>query len=374
MFKKRLKNTFCIWVIMQMNSSALLAQNLLANPSFEAINVCVEYLADCAPEAWYNIPAGNFLVKAKTAPQPYFGNMVLIVPFGSVMANFNKPRFVYTGLCCPLQKDKKYLLSFYINTANEDFKQLAVYFTDKEPTLSSINKLSEIPSLIITKENLGERRKNNWQMVQINYTAKGNEHFFIFTTRGLLPVEYNINQAMNKSGDVLYFIDEVNLSAVDSVSLCSNYESNIDKMFAYNYRHTNDFSVFNEALPAKPAVKFINDTIVIPGLLFDINKSVVKPAVAKILDSIKIVLQQRNYLQINITGHTDSTGLEKNNLLLSNERATAIKNYLAQKLSVDKIAATGKGSAVPVATNTTAAGRQRNRRVQIIITYTIAIQ
>ena len=106
------------------------SQNLLANPGFEEFNICVEYRALCAPEAWFNIPATNILVNSRVAPDPVSGHMLLIFPVGNVMANFNKPRFVYTGFCCPLTAGQKYTLSFFLNTATVNFKQLAFYFTD----------------------------------------------------------------------------------------------------------------------------------------------------------------------------------------------------------------------------------------------------
>jgi outer membrane protein OmpA-like peptidoglycan-associated protein len=352
------------------------AQNLLPNPSFEAINICVEYKADCSPEAWFNIPATNTLVKANIAPKPYFGNMVLIVPVGNVMENFNKPRYIYTGLCCPLLVGKKYVLSFYINTAGLNFNQLAIYLAEKEPSLAGVNALPAAPSIIITQQNILAQKKENWYYVQCEYTATGNENFFIITTKGTNSIAYFMPQAMNKSGDVLYFIDEIELKAKDSLPLCAAYNKNIDKLFDYNYRHTNNFLVFEEAVPQKPVVKFINDTVVIPGLLFDVNKSNIKSPVAKILDSLVIILKQKSVVQINITGHTDSTGNENNNQLLSQARAAAVKDYIGSKLPEInlKIAASGKASAQPVATNNTATARQRNRRVQVIITYALSLQ
>jgi outer membrane protein OmpA-like peptidoglycan-associated protein len=366
---------YCI-VLMQCSIGGAHAQNLFANPGFEAINNCVEYKADCAPEAWFNIPAGNFLVNSRIAPRPYIGDMVLVVPVGNVMANFNKPRYVYTGLCCPLEAGKKYVLSFYINTAGFVFHELALYFTESEPALNTVGALPETPSFSITKKNLGERRRDNWMTVQLEYTATGSERFFLFTTKGVTQPEFNMSNAMNKSGDVLYFIDEIDLHATDSVPPCATYSATIDKLFAYNFRHSNNVTVFEKPEPVKPVVQFVNDTITIPGLLFDVNKSDIKAPVAKILDSVAAALQQQLFLQINITGHTDSTGKEKENQLLSESRAAAIKNYLAEKLpaKADKMTAAGKAALQPVAGNTTAAGRQRNRRVEIIITYIKSVQ
>jgi outer membrane protein OmpA-like peptidoglycan-associated protein len=361
---------------MQCSIGGAHAQNLFANPGFEAINNCVEYKADCATEAWFNIPATNILVNGRKAPNALLGHMVLIVPVGNVMANFNKPRYVYTRFCCPLKKDTKYSLSFYLHTATLRFNGLAIYLTEKEPALSNINLLPAEPSIVISQQHIAEVPGKQWQFVKIDYTATGNEQYFIFTTKGLPLPEYKMENGMNKSGDVLHFIDEINFAPVQPGSLCADYEKNRDILFAYNYRHTDNYPVYKEPERVKPVVQFINDTITIPGLLFDVNKSDIKPPAAKILDSLAAALQQQLFLQINITGHTDSTGKEKDNQLLSQSRAEAIKNYLAEKLpaKADKMTAAGKAALLPVAGNTTAAGRQRNRRVEIIITYIKSVQ
>lgn len=348
------------------------AQNLFANPGFEAINNCTEYKADCAPEAWFNIPANNFLVNSRIAPKPLLGNMVLIVPAGNVMPNFNKPRYVFTMLCCPLQKDKKYRLSFYINTAsltNESF--FNIYFTGKQPVLSNAESLINEPAITVNKQATTELPGNKWRFFEYLHTANGNEKFFVFTTKGLAPFDYEMKQAMNKSGDVLYFVDEISLQSIDSLPLCSEYENNSKQLFAYNYRHSDNDAVFDEAELVKPTVKFVNDTVQIPGLLFDVNRTNINPPVAKILDSLCSTLKQRMILQVNINGHTDNTGKEKNNQLLSEARAAAIKNYLAVQLPAvaGKIVASGMAALQPAATNETAEGRQHNRRVEIIITY-----
>lgn len=348
------------------------AQNLFANPGFETINNCTEFKANCSPEAWFNIPAGNFLVKGSIASNPLLGNMVLIVPAGNVMHNFNKPRYVFTMLCCPLLKDKMYKLSFYVNTTSlENEKLFNVFFTSKQPVLSNADALTDTPAITVTKLATTEVPRSKWLFFEHTFTATGNEKFFIISTKGLPAVDYEMKQAMNKSGDILYFIDEIVLQSTESIPLCSEYEANSAKLFAYNYRHTDNNAVFDEIEKPKPVVKFVNDTVVIPGLLFDVNKSNIKPPVAKILDSLAVVLQQRNFIQVTISGHTDSTGNENNNLLLSEARAASVQQYLIEKMpaAAPKISAAGKASAMPIADNKTAAGRQLNRRVEIIITY-----
>ena len=66
------------------------------------------------------------------------------------------------------------------------------------------------------------------------------------------------------------------------------------------------------------------------------------------------------------TGHTDSIGTDEYNQKLSERRAAAVKDYLVSKgMPAAKITTIGKGESQPVATNKTAEGRQKNRRVDI---------
>jgi OOP family OmpA-OmpF porin len=74
-----------------------------------------------------------------------------------------------------------------------------------------------------------------------------------------------------------------------------------------------------------------------------------------------------------VVGYTDSTGKEKANRVLSEKRAESVKAYLVGKgIEANRIATSGKGSANPVGDNKTAAGRAKNRRVEIRSTIRIA--
>jgi outer membrane protein OmpA-like peptidoglycan-associated protein len=69
--------------------------------------------------------------------------------------------------------------------------------------------------------------------------------------------------------------------------------------------------------------------------------------------------------KLRINGHTDNVGKEPANVKLSQGRADAIKNYLVKKgINKNRINSKGFGSKKPIATNTTDAGRQQNRRVE----------
>jgi outer membrane protein OmpA-like peptidoglycan-associated protein len=70
-----------------------------------------------------------------------------------------------------------------------------------------------------------------------------------------------------------------------------------------------------------------------------------------------------------IEGHTDSVGSDEMNMTLSRQRAQAVQSALTQRgVSATQISIEGRGESTPVASNDTAAGRQQNRRVEMIFT------
>jgi OOP family OmpA-OmpF porin len=99
---------------------------------------------------------------------------------------------------------------------------------------------------------------------------------------------------------------------------------------------------------------------------FDFDKAVLKPAGKQSLDELTNKLGDMNLEVIIAVGHTDSIGTDAYNQKLSIRRAEAVKAYLQSK-GVDKarIYTEGKGEKQPVASNKTAAGRAKNRRVEI---------
>ncbi|MFQ6036962.1 MAG: OmpA family protein [Sedimentisphaerales bacterium] len=115
-------------------------------------------------------------------------------------------------------------------------------------------------------------------------------------------------------------------------------------------------------------------TVTLPNaILFDSGKATLKKATSRELDHILSVLKQRySGRQIDIVGHTDSDPIKKSpwkdNWELSAERALTVTRYLIKRgIPEDQIRASGCGAARPIASNATAAGKARNRRVEIVV-------
>jgi OmpA-OmpF porin, OOP family len=119
--------------------------------------------------------------------------------------------------------------------------------------------------------------------------------------------------------------------------------------------------------PAKPAPQPVKQSITIQAeALFDFDKSVLKPAGKKSIDEAIAKMKQVDVELVIATGHTDSFGTDAYNQKLSERRATTVKEYMvSQGIPAAKITTLGKGETQPVATNKDAAGRAKNRRVDI---------
>jgi len=118
--------------------------------------------------------------------------------------------------------------------------------------------------------------------------------------------------------------------------------------------------------PSKPA-PVVRKSIVLPGVTFAFNSAELLPGAKEILDREVIPeLKADPDLQVLVEGHTDSVGNDAYNEKLSGQRAGSVWKYLVEKgIDSSRIQAKGLGESQPIASNDTAEGRAKNRRVEI---------
>jgi outer membrane protein OmpA-like peptidoglycan-associated protein len=108
--------------------------------------------------------------------------------------------------------------------------------------------------------------------------------------------------------------------------------------------------------------------ISLSDILFDVNKATLKPGAEANVRRIAAILQQYPDKQISVEGHTDATGSDAYNQKLSEDRAASVKATLvAGGVNPAAITSKGFGKTQAVATNDTPAGRQQNRRVEVVV-------
>jgi outer membrane protein OmpA-like peptidoglycan-associated protein len=103
------------------------------------------------------------------------------------------------------------------------------------------------------------------------------------------------------------------------------------------------------------------------NLLFDTGSDVLKPGADDSMNRVAQFMQQHASIAVRIEGHTDAVGSDSYNDTLSERRANAVAHALESRgIDPDRVQAVGRGKALPIASNDSAAGRQQNRRVELI--------
>lgn len=125
-----------------------------------------------------------------------------------------------------------------------------------------------------------------------------------------------------------------------------------------------------EMVPPVPSIEANSLLITLDSaVLFDVDKYDVRvhPEAEEVLKNLAIVLKEMDVKNFEIDGHTDSDGSDEYNQVLSEKRANSVKNFLVSQGVNAEITTKGYGESKPVASNDTAEGKQKNRRVEIII-------
>jgi len=123
-------------------------------------------------------------------------------------------------------------------------------------------------------------------------------------------------------------------------------------------------STYEKNIPLQPIET--NATVVLKNIFFDVNKFELKIESQVELDKIIQLLIENPNLKIEIGGHTDNAGKPADNLILSNNRAKAVINYLVSKnIAAQRLTFKGYGETKPVADNKMEEGRAMNRRTEM---------
>ncbi|MBC7983256.1 MAG: OmpA family protein [Candidatus Obscuribacterales bacterium] len=112
-----------------------------------------------------------------------------------------------------------------------------------------------------------------------------------------------------------------------------------------------------------------NLVISLMGITFPVGKSVIDPASYALMSKVQDAIKLFPNASLIVEGHTDADGTDSANLILSQDRADAVKQYLISNagLNAEKISSIGYGEARPVASNQNAEGKARNRRIDLVV-------
>lgn len=343
-----------------------IAQNLVVNPSFEDNINCPE-----------SIGQFNYSVKNWSTPNfastDYFNSCSKTV--GTI--NYNGQQMPRTGkgyagiyvysdknyreyvqgeLSKTLEKDKAYIVTFYISLADESSYALNdIGFLFSEEKLKVNFNSNNIEKVIKPRKTTSKAfelfsnsieqyysTKDDWIKISFEFVSKGYENYFSignFTNNSKTKKQKVLSQSPYYFS--YYYIDDVSVESKNGNTL-SNVEDT------------------NESSKIKPNKIYTLNTI-----RFDFNKTELLETSIKELNQLYKHLEENPNLKIEVYGHTDNTGLDSRNAELSEQRAKAVADYLILKgLSESKITWFGFGSSKPISNNDTEDGRQENRRVE----------
>ncbi len=168
----------------------------------------------------------------------------------------------------------------------------------------------------------------------------------------------------------------------DSADLCPGTPSGapVDEKGCPKDSDNDGVADYLDSCPETPAGERVDETgCVVPkkkevsmtlNVEFDKNSAEVKDTYGPLLEKAADFMKKYPETAAVIEGHTDSTGRAEYNLAISQKRADSVKNYLVERFEIDpsRIKAVGFGETKPIADNKTKEGRERNRRVLVIIT------
>lgn len=126
----------------------------------------------------------------------------------------------------------------------------------------------------------------------------------------------------------------------------------------------------NQGCPAIPEEVKKKVSIAAKNILFVTGSAKLQTSSYKGLNEVAKILQENPEMKLNIDGHTDYVGSEEMNQTLSDNRSASVKEYFVSKgIDESRIRSAGHGELEPIADNKTAAGRLKNRRVELLLSY-----
>lgn len=154
------------------------------------------------------------------------------------------------------------------------------------------------------------------------------------------------------------------------------FENDLNKKVRYGINVTKDgYFIYKDTIDNMTDTMFIslkpiksNTTFIVKDLFFDVDKTTIKSTSAKALEEIFNMMEDNPSITIVITGHTDNTASDAYNMRLSQGRAKSVYNEMIKRgIEPSRMKWQGKGMREPIDTNSTEAGRAKNRRVEITI-------
>jgi outer membrane protein OmpA-like peptidoglycan-associated protein len=189
------------------------------------------------------------------------------------------------------------------------------------------------------------------------------------------PVYANIQVYDLETGKLYttFSTDKVNGNFLSSIPAGKNYAVEVQKDGYLFWSHNVSLKNVKEGAPVEVNIPLsrikVGETIVLNNIFYESDKYNLKAESNAELEVVVKMLEKNPSLKVEIGGHTDNSGNEEKNRVLSENRAKSVYDYLVSRnISADRVSYKGYASTKPVAGNDTPEGRSKNRRTELVVT------
>lgn len=369
-----------------------IAQNLVPNGNFEAYKKCPnhfflsdylydwysptkgtpDYFNECSRNK-YSVPKNFAGISPAHSGRGYVG---LILADNELIYKsklektysyeFNDREILGVRLNESLIRNEIYCVNFYIKLSSKSLykiNQIDVFFSERKKRFKNIHSYEFIPQLKFNDTDFNKCFE--WIMLCATYKPKSNKKYMLLgnfqkTTELNIKKIRDVNVNNNELSNAYYYIDDVSLFPISDSSQCKCNQKQQQESPESPGLHLSD-SLSLDSIE-------INEPVVLNNIYFKLDKAELLPSSYNELNRLLGFLRENPEMEIEIAGHTDSTGSDAYNKKLSRARAKAVVSYLVEKgIDSTRLSHEGYGSSRPVADNQTQEGRAGNRRVEFII-------
>lgn len=267
--------------------------------------------------------------------------------------------YLSTSFTKKLEKGKLYCFELYWSLSDNSHlatSSIGIYFSKNKIYLPQADRMEFVPQIQNEKQ-IFWKEKEKWERFSGTYLASGGEEYLIIGSFVKKPkIKVLGPRKMPIFEGCYYYFDDVSVFEINEINECACRVEQSEKKIENEKPKENELEQ-----------KYVKG-IVFKDVNFKSNESIILPQSFHSLDSLAIFLINHPKLEIEIEGHTDNIGNEMDNQILSEKRAKAIADYLNKKeISLRRIRIKGFGGAIPIESNETEEGRERNRRVEFRI-------
>ncbi len=362
-------------------------QNLVPNGSFEHHDKRLFYTGRITPlHNWFVPNSGtpdlfspyNWIPYKNNANEfgiqtPQDGNSYVMIGF-CLGTGYE---YISVELTKKLEEDSLYCISFYVSFAEKSKFIVDGLGIDISKTQPNVNRRFYLEDCFKRGENAykyeyyhGDNVMLNsdlvndtkqWNKISFVFRSKGDESFLtigIFKEYSQLKFYntiYKREMEFAKFGHCTYYIDNVSMVEISDSNQCPCYKQ---KLSANN--HATSMLPYDSLPTGTP--------IALNNVLFETGCSSLLTESYPTLQELATFMKNNPEVKVDILGHTDNQGDSTMNMNLSRSRAEAVVNYIISNgIDPSRLNATGFGATKPIAGNDSEQGRQKNRRVEIVI-------